>query len=657
MAGPNTSTTPDFTGVIDQRFFMAPLGGPQNPVSYLDRFPDELYNKSVDSHLVKFMYALLGPAGVGWLRKNYLDARLKLEDFGVELTDLDKFYGNPIKFGRVLEELYEDDPSGMLDAESWERIRAKDARYRNRALDYVTGARAGGTPLGMRLVARSGLGHEVEIFERYKYLYDSISDDPIGIPNYGSTSSTEEMVVIPRRELPQSEIQTLTITGTATAGSFTLTFPVGETSLTTTQPINYNASAEVVQLLLEAIPTIGKGNIAVSGGPLPDQPLEILFTGDLAYRDVPQLTADYAGITGTSVGISIVTSRSGVDQTDEVVSIPPRDQYYAISALSRIKPVTTIVTFGQGSGLIRRQNWNVAASSSVQHEVVRYVTGQSGVEWPSSDSSHWIVGGEEMRAPRGTNSLNHAYQGFHNIKSVSAYTELALDDLNYLTSTDILSSYNNEHIGNYTSYHAGLYPILNLINPEVQLSADRSLADYAEPLSITESTGGTSPVGLVNGIYPEPYRNLTGVPEIKYKDDQFWSSVERTQGDDYLEIDLGSPQAVNYLYFEATQKPYDIELAFDVLDLAPARTWKTVTLDPNRTSVTRLDYSVAARNPWKTVEIHFTNDLGNLVFTRFLRIKLSRRSGEEGSPFTIFDGSLEQYGIEVKNLRVGRNVA
>lgn len=656
MASPTTTTTPDFTGVVDQRFFLAPLGGPQHPVNYLDRFPEELYNKALDSHLVRFLYTLLGPAGVGWLRKNYLDARLKLEDFGIELTDLDKFYGDPIKFGRILEELYEEDPSGVLSPEVWEKLRVKDARYRNRALDYVGGARAGGTPLGMHLVARSGLGHEVEIFERYRYLYDQVTDDKIGIPNNGFTKSTEEMVVIPRRELPQSEVQVLTISGSPTGGSFTLTFPIGDTVLNTTQAINYNADRAAIQLLLEALPSIGKGNVSVSGGPLPNEPVQILFTGDLAYSDVPKLTADTGSLTGgTAVTFAITTVKSGIDQMDETVAIPAKDKYYLIQALSRIKPVTSIVTFAKGSGKTSRQNWSQALSSSVRHEVTRYVTGQSGISWPSDDQTQWIEKAVEKRAPR-SSGIVHSYQGFHNVASVSAYTEDAIADPSYGTSTSILDNYRNEHIGNYTNYQVALYPILGYSNPGSQYFADKSVADYAEPLTVGGTTADSNnPTALINGIYPSSYRNLSGVPQVKYKDEQFWSSVERTQGDDYLEIDLGTAQAVNYIYFEATLKPYDIEVSYDLLDQAPARTWKTVKLVNGLPSVTRLDYSVASRNPWKTVELWFTNSLDRMVYTRFIRIKLSRRI-QDDSPFTNFDGSLEQFSIEVKNLRVGRNV-
>lgn len=655
MADPVTTTTPDFTGVIDQRFFLAPLGGPQNPVNYLDRFPEELYNKSIDSHLVRFLYSMLGPAGIGWLRKNYLEARLKLEDFGLETFDLDKFYGDPIGFGRILEEMYEYDPSGALTPEQWEEIRSKDAHYRNRAIDFVNGAKAGNTPFGMHLVARSGLGHEVEIFERYRYLWDQQTDDRIGVPNLGFTNSLGEMVVIPRRELPQSEVQTVTISGTPTGGTFRLLFPVGDTVVNQTQDIAYNADRYAIQLFIEAIPSIKANNVRVTGGPLPDKPISIQFTGDLAYLDVPQLQAINNLTGGIAPAISITTELSGVDQVSETVSIPPRDRRHLITALERIKPVTTIVTFEQGSGLASRQIWNSAFGSSAQYEVIRYVTGQAGVRWPAIDgSTKWIESGVEHKNPRAAQDLTHHYQGFHNIVSITAHTEAALADPNY-ESDSVLSAYVNEHVGSYTNYQQALFPLLAQPQTDVaQRYADMSLADYAEPLTVRNSTTGDL-TALINGIYPISYQSLPGVPQIKYNDDQFYSSVERETGDDYLEIDLGSVQPINYIYFEASQKPYDITVSYDLLDLAPARNWQDVSLIPDLPSVTRLDYQVADTNPWKTVEMWVQNPRGKIIFTRFLRIKFARRN-ETDSPFTNEDGSYEQYSIEVKNLRVARSV-
>jgi hypothetical protein len=658
MADAPTVTTPDYTGIVNQQFFLRPLGGPTNPLNYLDRFPEEVYTKSIDSHLVRFMYALLGPAGIGWLRKNYLEARLKLEDFNIETFDLDKFYGDPLKFGRILEEVYDVDPGGLIPRDQWEEIRAKDAQYRNRAIDFVNGARAGNTPLGMRLVARSGLGHEVEIVENYKYIYDQLSDDPIGLQKYGFSKSTNEFIVIPRRELPQNEIQTVTISGQPTGGTFALFFPVGNEATNTTQAIAYNADRNIIKAFLESIPAIGPNNVIVSGGPLPNVPIEILFTGDLGYNDVPQLQAIPALTGGTLPTILVETQRSGVSQTDEVVSISPRDQRYLWEALERVKPVATIATYGQGSGTTSSQIFNSVFSTSSYQEVIRYVTGQNGILWPALSSTSWIEKSVEHHAPRGYGDLQQHYQGFHNVAGIIAYDDQAVADLggnpNY---TDLAQpQYNNSHIGEFSGHQRTLYPVLNQVLPsDFQFDSDRALADYAEPLVITSSTTGDGAVQLVNGIYPTSYQSLAGVPEIKYRDEQFWASVERPTGTDYIEIDFGSPQAVNYLYFEITGKPYDIAVEYDLLDQAPDRAWQPVTLTPDLPSISSIGYQRSVSNPWQKSEIWFQNSLGKTIYTRYLRIRFDRRQ-DLYSPFVDIDGTLLPYSIEVRNLRVARNV-
>jgi hypothetical protein len=650
-----TVTTPDVTTSIDQRFFLAPLGGPQHPITYLDRFPEEVYSKSLDSHLVKFMYALLGPAGVGWLRKNYLEARLLLEDYGMSTFDLDNFYGDPLKFGRILEEVYDEDPRALLPPDKWAEIQAKDAAYRNRALDYVQGARAGNTPQGIHLVARSGLGHECEIIEHYRWIYDQLTDDPLSLDRYGVTNSTEEFVVLPRRELPQDEIQVLTVTGSPTGGAITLYFPVGNVSTNSTAALAYNATRSTIQLALEAIPSIGTGNVLVNGGPLPNTPVEILFTNRLGFTDVPKLQV-INSLTGNATPIAtIVTKQSGVSQTDEIASISPRDQHYLRNALDYIKPVTSIVTFTNSSGLRTNTPWNSLTASNNYIEVVRYVTGQTGVPWPALDSdTHWIEAANEHRAPR-TNDLRHHYHGFHNIANIIAYTDLALFDSDYLT-TDWASAqtkYPNSHVGQFSNYQQLLFDALTIVKPDdFVYTADRATADYVEPLTITATSESSQ---LVNGIYPIDYSGLPGVPFIKYADDQFWSSIERTTGDDYLEIDLGEVQAINYLYFEITRKPCDIAVSYDLLDQAPARIWQDVVLDSNFSSSTRVDYDAASQNPWQIIELSLMNRLDAMIFTRFLRIKISRRSDTD-SPFNS-NGTLIPYSTEIRNLRIARNIS
>lgn len=736
MADPNTVTTPDVTDTVNQQFFLPPQNGPANPVSYLDTFPDEVYNKALDSHLVKLMYAALGPSGVGWIHKNYLAARLLLEDFGVETVDLDKFYGDPIGFGRILEEMYEEDPSGTIPPDKWEEIKSKDAKYRGRAIDFVNGARAGNTLFGMHLVAKSGLGHEVEVVENYKYIYDQLSDDPIGVTNYGATNSTEEFVVFPRRELPVTETQTITVNDNPTSGYFSLIFPgsnndvgvpilynataqngvltddraattanasasvtglpytwglvvgmtvssiapdtsipVGTTILSidsdTTLTLSANATGTSpnglrfasaawtgVKEALESIPEIGAGNIIAEGGPLPANPVRVTFTGDLGFKDVPQLIVN---TDVSTVDVDITTDRNGLDTVNEIVRIGPRDERYLFGALDRIRPVASVVTLKKAQGLKTRQLWNSSLSTSASQEVVRYVTGDDDIIWPaiSDEKSYWIENGIEHKAPRAFDGSKFHFIGFHNIENICSYTDWALDDADYLTDNwdSVKGNYKSEHTGQFTPYQVALFPILGSSSNDFVKHADHAPADYAEPIIVSSTTSDlNSPINLINDIYPTDYATLQGVPSLKYPQDQFWASLERTEGDEYLEIDLGSVKPVNYLYFETTRKPFNIEISFDLLDQAPSREWLPVTDVPGLSSVDSIGYDFTPLNPWFLVEYFFTNSLQKLVYTRFIRIKFSRRISPD-SPFVTSDGENLPYSIEVKNLRIARNVS
>lgn len=91
-----------------------------------------------------------------------------------------------------------------------------------------------------------------------------------------------------------NEVQTLTEGTALTAGTFTLSFR-GQT----TSALNFNATAAQVQAALEALTAIGSGNVACTGGSLETAPITITFQGQLAGQDVPQLTSNQAGLTGT----------------------------------------------------------------------------------------------------------------------------------------------------------------------------------------------------------------------------------------------------------------------------------------------------------------------------------------------------------------------
>jgi hypothetical protein len=101
-----------------------------------------------------------------------------------------------------------------------------------------------------------------------------------------------------------SEVQTVTITGGPTGGTFTLTLS-GET----TAAIAYNATAADVRTALEALSNVGTGNVTTGGGPLPGTAVTVTFDGSLG--NVAQMTATSSLTGGTSPAVTVATTTEG----------------------------------------------------------------------------------------------------------------------------------------------------------------------------------------------------------------------------------------------------------------------------------------------------------------------------------------------------------
>lgn len=100
------------------------------------------------------------------------------------------------------------------------------------------------------------------------------------------------------------EVQTVTITGAPTGGTFTLTF-----SGQTTAAIAYNATAATVQAALAALSNIGAGNVVVTGNA--GGPWTVDFVGTLANTDVAQMTHTDSLTGGSSPAVAIATTTAG----------------------------------------------------------------------------------------------------------------------------------------------------------------------------------------------------------------------------------------------------------------------------------------------------------------------------------------------------------
>lgn len=105
------------------------------------------------------------------------------------------------------------------------------------------------------------------------------------------------------------EAQSVTISGAPTGGTFTLSFGGN-----TTSAIAYNASAAAVQAALEALASIGAGNVSVSGAA--GGPYTVTFVGALANTNVAQLTATGSLTGGSSPAVAVATTTAGGSAID-----------------------------------------------------------------------------------------------------------------------------------------------------------------------------------------------------------------------------------------------------------------------------------------------------------------------------------------------------
>jgi hypothetical protein len=120
---------------------------------------------------------------------------------------------------------------------------------------------------------------------------NSTSEGNVTVATAGSSSTT-------------NEVQTVTVKNAPTGGTFTLTF-----SGQTTAAQAFNESAANLQTDLEALSTIGAGNIAVArtgSGTLSSPYIyTCTFQGTLAGTDVSEMTANAGSLTGSGVSISV----------------------------------------------------------------------------------------------------------------------------------------------------------------------------------------------------------------------------------------------------------------------------------------------------------------------------------------------------------------
>lgn len=102
-----------------------------------------------------------------------------------------------------------------------------------------------------------------------------------------------------------NEVQTLTKTGTVTGGTFVLGYNGQNTA-----PLAFDSTAAQVQDALNGLQSVADaGGVTVTGGPLNTGPFTVTTYDGV---NVNQISADTAGLTGTTPGITAATGTQGV---------------------------------------------------------------------------------------------------------------------------------------------------------------------------------------------------------------------------------------------------------------------------------------------------------------------------------------------------------
>lgn len=129
-----------------------------------------------------------------------------------------------------------------------------------------------------------------------------------------------------------NEVQSLSITGTPTGGTYTLTF-AGQT----TSALAYNANAAAIQAALLALSNLDTGDVTVTG----TGPYVITFGGQYANQNVAQITTTASLTGGTSPAAAVTTTTAGVPGDNVIgyrapeVNVDATPNGVAIEAFSR----------------------------------------------------------------------------------------------------------------------------------------------------------------------------------------------------------------------------------------------------------------------------------------------------------------------------------
>lgn len=158
--------------------------------------------------------------------------------------------------------------------------------------------------------------------------------------------------ILPNAGVPSagtSEVQTLTIGGTPTGGTFRLAFEGYETAAITWTATDATLVSNI-DTALEALNNIGTGGVTTAAGTVTSGigTVTITFAGNLAKKAVATITVADNSLTGTSPTLAVAETTPGVDATYRgmgkglIVTDTTNGKLYINSGTAQV-PVWTVV--------------------------------------------------------------------------------------------------------------------------------------------------------------------------------------------------------------------------------------------------------------------------------------------------------------------------
>jgi hypothetical protein len=169
-----------------------------------------------------------------------------------------------------------------------------------------------------------------------------------------------------------NDVQTVSITGSPTGGTFTLTW-----NGLTTGMIIWKESAGGVQKALEPLTGVGIGNVVCTGGPLPATPVVVTFQNVLGNMSQPVMTGTGTLLTGgASPAVAVAHTTNGVAAPvhaaraafGKLILLNP-DGYASLLAIGVADSATVAADFDVGSGALAGGKTESGVSTDINNQV------------------------------------------------------------------------------------------------------------------------------------------------------------------------------------------------------------------------------------------------------------------------------------------------